>query len=41
MTFDRAEPTLVTSSWCRVVEGSGQRHDVTVDGARLVDEGFV
>jgi hypothetical protein len=31
---------LVTESWCRVVGGSGQRHIVTADGARLVDEGF-
>ena len=32
---------LVTESWCRVVDGSGQRHIVTADDARLVDEGFV
>jgi hypothetical protein len=32
---------LVTESWCRVVGGSGQRHIVTTDGARLTDEGFV
>lgn len=32
---------LVTESWCRAVEGSGQRHEVTSDGSRLVDEGFV
>jgi hypothetical protein len=28
-------------SWCRVVEGSGQRHEITAQGARLVAEGFV
>lgn len=32
---------LVTESWCRVVEGSGQRHEITEDGCRLVEEGFV
>jgi len=36
-----AQPTLVVESWCRVVDGSGQRHEVTVAGARLVDDGFV
>lgn len=32
---------LVTESWCRVVDGSGQRHEVTAEGSRLVEEGFV
>ena len=32
---------LVTESWCRVVGGSGQRHEVTTEGYKLVDEGFV
>ena len=32
---------LVSESWCRVVEGSGQRHEITSHGSRLVDEGFV
>src|SRR5437867_4373203 len=32
---------LISESWSRVVEGSGQRHEVTVDGSRLLDEGFV
>ncbi|HEY1015652.1 MAG TPA: hypothetical protein VGE07_23280 [Herpetosiphonaceae bacterium] len=35
------EPLLVTESWCRVVGGSGQRHEITAQGSRLVDEGFV
>jgi hypothetical protein len=38
---DGATPRLVSESWCRVVEGSGERHEVTPDGARLVDSGFV
>jgi hypothetical protein len=32
---------LVTESWCRVVGGSGQRHEFTAAGSRLVEEGFV
>lgn len=32
---------LVTESWCRVVGGSGQRHEITAAGYRLVEEGFV
>ena len=35
------ETRLVTESWCRVVDGSGQRHVITADGSRLVAEGFV
>lgn len=35
------EPLLVSESWCRVVEGSGQRHEITPAGATLVEEGFV
>jgi hypothetical protein len=36
-----AELRLVTESWSRIVEGSGQRHEITAGGARLVEEGFV
>jgi len=32
---------LVTESFCRISGGSGQRHEVTTDGSRLVAEGFV
>jgi hypothetical protein len=32
---------LISESWCRVVGGSGQRHEVTANGSRLVDQGFV
>lgn len=38
---DGTEAKLVSESWCRVVDGSGQRHEITVAGWRLVDEGFV
>jgi hypothetical protein len=32
---------LVTESWSRVVGGSGQRHEITAAGSRLVEKGFV
>lgn len=41
LTADGADACLVTESWCRVVWGSGQRHEITSAGARLVEEGFV
>eukprot|EP00741_Cyanophora_paradoxa_P025753 tig00000391_g24851.t1 len=35
------DPCLVAESWCRVAEGSGQRHLVTPFGSVLLAEGFV
>jgi hypothetical protein len=35
------EAKLVSESWCRVVEGSGRRHEITSKGSDLVAEGFV
>ncbi len=35
------QPKLFSESWCRMVNGSGQRHEITSRGSRLVDEGFV
>jgi hypothetical protein len=32
---------LVVESWSRVVCGSGQRHEITSEGSRLVEEKFV
>ncbi|MEO1348359.1 MAG: ankyrin repeat domain-containing protein, partial [Cyanobacteria bacterium J06635_15] len=32
---------LMTESWCRVVDGSGRRHQVTAHGSQLMDQGFV
>jgi hypothetical protein len=32
---------LVSESWSRIVGGSGQRHEITSEGSRLVEEGFV
>jgi len=36
-----ADAKLVSESWSRVVGGSGQRHEITSAGSRLVEEGFV
>ncbi|QIJ76934.1 ankyrin repeat domain-containing protein [Methylobacterium sp. NI91] len=38
---DGVKAVLVAESWCRVVGGSGQRHEITSAGSRLVEEGFV
>jgi len=35
------EAVLVSSSWSRVSEGSGQKHVITTEGSELVDEGFI
>ncbi len=35
------DPLLVTTSWSRMADGSGQRHEITPYGSRLVAEGFV
>ncbi len=35
------EAELVSESWCRIVDGSGQKHVVTSKGSTLVEEGFV
>ena len=32
---------LIAESWSRIVGGSGQRHEITSEGTRLLDEGFV
>jgi len=31
----------IIDSWCRIVGGSGQSHEITTDGCILVEEGFV
>jgi hypothetical protein len=33
------EAKLVSESWCRVVGGSGQRHEITSAGSQLVEDG--
>lgn len=35
------EPKLVSESWCRVVQGSGERHEITIDGLKMTESGFV
>lgn len=35
------QPKLISNSWCRVVVGSGQCHEIDVQGSKLVAEGFV
>jgi hypothetical protein len=35
------EPRLVVKSWCRVVGGSGQHHDITPTATTLLDAGMV
>jgi hypothetical protein len=32
---------LISESWCRVSDGSGERHEITTKEGKLVDEGFV
>jgi hypothetical protein len=32
---------LISESWSRVIGGSGQRHEITAEGSKLVEEGFV
>jgi len=35
------DPVLITESWSRVVEGSGQRHLVSPHGSLLLAQGFI
>jgi len=35
------KPMLISNSWCRIVGGSGQKHEITTDGCVLMEEGFV
>ncbi len=35
------ETKLITESWSRVVEGSGQRHEITSSGTTLIAKGFI
>ena len=38
---ERSKAKLIVESWCRVVEGSCQRHEGTSAGYKLVEQGFV
>ena len=35
------DAVLIAESWCRMVEGSGQRHLISPYGSLLIAEGFV
>jgi hypothetical protein len=37
---DGVKAKLVSESWSRVVQGSGERHEITSAGSQLVGEGF-
>ena len=41
--FERggSQALLVSKSWSRVVDGSGQQHHITAEGSTLVQSGFV
>jgi len=41
LTEKEGKPLLTTDSWCRICGGSGQTHEITVDGCVLTEEGFV
>lgn len=41
LEVEEGGPVLISESWCRVSEGSGQRHEIRNGSAQLVDEGFV
>ena len=41
LAVDDGLAKLTTDSWSRLVEGSGQRHEITTKEARLVRAGFV
>ena len=39
--LNKDKTVLTVESWCRIVEGSGLRHEITKTGYTLVAEGFV
>lgn len=41
LAADGVEAKLISESWSRIAGGSGQRHEITSAGSRLVEEGFV
>jgi hypothetical protein len=41
LSLEGTQAKLICESWSRVVEGSGQRHEITPEGCLLVAEGFV
>lgn len=41
LTGGGSETKLMVTSWSRVVGGSGQRHEISSEGATLIEKGFV
>jgi hypothetical protein len=41
LTGAGTDATLISESWSRIAGGSGQRHEITAAGSRMVEEGFV
>jgi hypothetical protein len=41
LVFKGKTVKLISESWSRVVGGSGERHEITSKGSKLVEEGFV
>ncbi len=41
LVAEGVDAKLDTESWCRIVGGSGERHEITSRGSRLVEKGFV
>jgi len=41
LVFRHKKPLLLTSSWIRVIQGSGQKHVIDSQGSRLTETGFV
>ena len=38
---DRGGIVLQSEGWSRIISGSGQRHEITVSGCVMIEEGFV
>jgi hypothetical protein len=41
LVAEGVDAKLDSKSWCRVIQGSGERHEITSIGSKLVEEGFV
>lgn len=37
---DEPDAKLVAESWCRICDGSAQRHEITANGIRLMESGW-
>lgn len=41
LVFKGKTVKLISESWVRIVDGSGERHEITSEGSKLVEQGFV